>query len=100
MVVCVSAHNKIPYIQEPDVKYIQNTELTGTVDEKHDVIRVGNNVTSSIPVGDVTTSNADITLRAKKTVLDKGTYISVGTKLRIESTVNNSGILHTLKSDE
>ncbi len=100
MVVCVSAHNKIPYIQVPDVKYIQNTELTGTVDEKHDVIRVGNNVTSSIPVGDVTTSNADITLRAKKTVLDKGTYISVGTKLRIESTVNNSGILHTLKSDE
>lgn len=86
-VVCISAHNRIPFVESPDVMYIQNTHITGTIDENHDVIKVGKHVTSSMPTGDVTTSNADITLRAKKVVLDRGTRISIGTKLR---TVNPS----------
>lgn len=40
---------------------------------------------TTIDSGDVTTSNADITLRANEVVLDSGTYNSVGTKLRIEN---------------
>ena len=84
-IVCVSAHNRIPFIQRPDVLYIQNTNIMGTLDETHDIIKVGNHVTTTIDSGDVTTSNADITLRANEVVLDSGTYISVGTKLRIEN---------------
>ena len=49
----------------------------------HDVIKVGNHVTSTVDTGDVTTSNADITLRANKVVLDAGTRISVGSTLKI-----------------
>lgn len=84
-IVCVSAHNRIPFIQISDVAYIQNINITGTLEKNSDVIKVGNHVTSSMPIGDVTTNNADITLRAKKVVLDKGTYISTGSKLRIEN---------------
>lgn len=40
---------------------------------------------TTIDSGDVTTSIADITLRANEVVLDSGTYNSVGTKLRIEN---------------
>lgn len=81
-IVCVSAHNRIPFIQNPDVMYIQNTNITGTLDETHDVIKVGNHVTATIDTGDVTTSNANITLRAGKVLFDSGTYISVGSTLR------------------
>ena len=47
------------------------------------MIKVGNHVTTTIDTGDVTTSNADITLRANQVLLDSGTQISIGSKLRI-----------------
>lgn len=81
-IVCISGHNRIPFIQNPDVLYIQNTNITGTVDESHDVIKVGNHVTTSMATGDVTTSNANITLRANEILLDSGTHISVGSTLK------------------
>lgn len=84
-VVCVSGHNRIPFIQRPDVMYIQNTNISGGLTEVHDVIKVGNHVTSEINPGDVTTSNANILLKARKVVLDRGTYISTGTTLKIEN---------------
>lgn len=82
-IVCISGHNRIPFIQTPDVLYIQNTNITGTLDETHDVIKVGNHVTTSMATGDVTTSNANITLRANEILLDSGTNISVGSTLII-----------------
>lgn len=82
-IICVSAHNRIPFIQTPDVLYIQNTNITGTLDETHDMIKVGNHVTTIMETGDVTTSSADITLRANEVVLDSGTEISVGSSLKI-----------------
>ncbi|WP_337636195.1 hypothetical protein, partial [Hallella sp.] len=66
-----------------DVKYLQNEQITGELKETHDVIKVGNHVTDLKAIGDVTTSNADITLKARKVLLDKGTYISKGSKLKI-----------------
>lgn len=80
--ICVSAHNRIPYIQCPDVMYIQNTNITGTLDETHDIIKVGNHVTTTIDTGNVTTSNANITLRANKVILESGTKISTGSSLK------------------
>ncbi|WP_337568747.1 C25 family cysteine peptidase [Hallella sp.] len=82
-IICVSAHNRVPFIQYPDVKYLQNEQITGELKETHDVIKVGNHVTDLKAIGDVTTSNADITLKARKVLLDKGTYISKGSKLKI-----------------
>ena len=81
-IISVSAHNRIPFIQNPDTLYIQNTNISGTLDENYDVIKVGHHVTTTMSTGNVTTSNADITLRAREVLLDSGTYISVGTKLK------------------
>ena len=39
-------------------------------------------VATSMATGDVTTSNANITLRANEILLDSGTYISVGSTLK------------------
>lgn len=83
--ICVSAHNRIPFIQNPDILYIQNTNITGTLDVTHDVIQVGNHVTNTMETGNVTTTNADITLRAREVLLDSGTSISVGSTLRVVS---------------
>ena len=82
-VVCVSAHNRIPYIQYPDVKYIQNEKISGKLDERHDVIKVGNHVTSSMLPGDVSISNADVVFKARRVLLDSGTYISLGNTMKV-----------------
>lgn len=84
-IVCVSAHNRIPFIQYPDVMYIQNKNITGTLEETHDIIKVGNHVTTAMDAGDVTTSNANIALKANNALLDSGTYISLGSTLRISN---------------
>ena len=84
-IVCVSAHNRIPFVQYSDVKYIQNMNIVGKLEEMHDVIKVGNHVTDSELSGDVTTSEANVNLKARKVLLDKGTYISKGSTLRINS---------------
>lgn len=81
-IVCVSAHNRIPFIQKQDVMYIQNTNIVGNLNETHDVVKVGNHVNPAITTGDVTTSGANITLKAKEVLLDSGTYISVGSTLK------------------
>ena len=84
-IVCVSAHNRIPFVQYSDVKYLQNVNIVGKLEEAHDVIKVGNHVTDSEPTGDVTTSDANVSLKARKVLLDRGTYISKGSTLRINT---------------
>ncbi len=44
--------------------------------------RMPSNNNTSMATGDVTTSNANITLRANEILLDSGTYISVGSTLK------------------
>lgn len=63
--------------------YIQNTNITGTQNETHNIIKVGNHVTSAIDTGDVTISDANVTLRAGKVILDAGTFISEGSNFKI-----------------
>lgn len=84
-IVCVSAHNRIPFVQYSDVKYIQNMNVMGKLEETHDVIKVGNHVTDLETAGDVIVSGANITLNARKVLLDNGTYISKGSTLIINS---------------
>ena len=62
--------------------YIQNTNIVDTLNETHDTIKIGNHVTTKMSFGDVTTSNANIILKAKKVILDSGTYISKGSSLK------------------
>lgn len=81
-IICVSGHNRIPFINKVSVMYIQNTNIVDTLNETHDTIKIGNHVTTKMSFGDVTTSNANIILKAKKVILDSGTYISKGSSLK------------------
>lgn len=81
-IICVSAHNRRPLIHVPNVSYIQNKNITGTLEVTNDTIKIGNHVTTKMNFGDVTTSSANIILKAKKVILDSGTYISKGSSLK------------------
>ena len=81
--VCVSAHNKIPYIETPDILYIQNVTTTGTSSYNADYIKVGTNVTEDIPFGNVTLGGSQVTMTGKNVVLKGTTTVPLGTILNI-----------------
>lgn len=81
--VCVSAHNKIPYIETADILYIQNVTTTGTDTYNADYIKVGTAVTNEVPTGNVTLGGSQVTLKGKKVVLEGTTTVPLGTVLKI-----------------
>lgn len=88
-VVCISAHNKIPFIVEniddESTLYIQNQTLTdgGYYDAR--TIKVGENVTPTQQQGDVNFSLGNYHLVGKQVELHPGTRISVGATMKIEN---------------
>lgn len=81
--VCVSAHDKIPYIENADVLFIQNVTTTGSNSYNADYIKVGTNVTNEIPPGDVTLGGSQVTLTGKRVILNGSTTVPLGTQLTI-----------------
>jgi hypothetical protein len=75
--VCVSAHNKIPYIDGGNI-YIQNRTLTSNEYFESSNIFVGNHVTSNSPYGNVTFQSGNYQLRGNRVELNAGTTISTG----------------------
>lgn len=83
--VCISAHNKIPYIKEAGCIYIQNKTISDDTIYHADQIKVGSNVTSQIPTGQVIVSSGKTTLIGDEVELDKGTIINIGAILEIKT---------------
>ncbi len=81
--VCISAHNKIPFIDESSVTFLQNQSLEGTLTKENDIIRVGSHVTSTEPEGPVIIKTGKTTLRAKTTELNGVTEVKLGAELEI-----------------
>lgn len=48
-------------------------------------IKVGKHVTDQKPQGNVTVTNSNVTIKADKVVLDKGTQINLGSTLKVNS---------------
>lgn len=82
IIVCISAHNKIPYIDDGTL-YIQNQTFTSNSHHENDTIKVGNNVTSTLPQGDVNFMQGTHLMRGNSIELYPGTSVSVGTTLEI-----------------
>lgn len=82
--VCISAHNMIPYLDEGTL-YIQNQTLTDGGYYEAKSIKVGKNVTSTQPQGNVNFSRGDYHLVGKGVELHPGTIISVGTTMKIKT---------------
>lgn len=84
VIVCVSAHNKIPYIYDPtDILYIQNENIDGPKTYNANIIKVGSNITDTKQNGEVNFNSGKITLSGKYVELNGGTTINKGTELNI-----------------
>lgn len=86
VVVCISGHNKIPYIDEPQVVYIQDEIVDGS-EYDADIIRIGSNVTSDIPSGPVVFQGEKTILRSKFISIEGETTIEKGTE--VDFTISN-----------
>lgn len=85
--VCVSGHNKIPFIGYPvcpDTYYIQNEIVQGLKHYKSDVIRAGSQVTDDKPSGEVVFDGGEIKVSGHRLILDRGTTIKPGTKFEVQ----------------
>jgi hypothetical protein len=83
--VCISAHNKIPYVKEAGCHFIQNETITNTITYHADQIKVGSNVTSLKPTGPVIISGGKTTLVGDTVELDGETTIDLGSELEIKN---------------
>jgi len=48
-------------------------------------VKIGKHVTDQKPQGNVTVTNSNVTIKADKVVLDKGTQINLGSTLRVQT---------------
>lgn len=48
-------------------------------------VKIGKHVTDQKPQGNVTVTNSNVTIKADKVVLDKGTQINLGSTLKVNS---------------
>ncbi|MBP5339126.1 MAG: hypothetical protein J6Z14_07475 [Prevotella sp.] len=82
--VCVSAHNKIPFIDEEDIVFLQNEILTGTNNIEADIILVGEHVTDMKSQGVVTLESGSRTSMSAQTIeINSGTTVKQGAELEI-----------------
>ena len=83
--VCISAHNKIPYIKEAGCLYIQNETISNNSTYHADQITVGSNVTSLMPTGPVVVTSGKTTLISDTIELNGETTIELGAEFEIKS---------------
>ena len=85
--VCISGHNKIPYIQQgtmPVDVYVQNETITGTKKYIGKTIKIGTNVTSNKAQGPVVIkSGATVNFYGNDVQIHPGTTIELGAKVNI-----------------
>ena len=84
--VCISAPNKIPYIEDfTGTLYIQNETISESKIYRANKISVGNSVTPSKPSGPVVFSGNNISLSGKEVIIEDETTIELGTSFEIKN---------------
>lgn len=85
--VCISGHNKIPYIKQgvtPVDVYVQNETITGTKTYFGKIIKIGTNVTNSKTQGPVVIkSGATVNFYGNDVQIYPGTTIELGANVNI-----------------
>lgn len=86
LVVCISGHNRIPYITTPEsfqTYYIQNETVGGTKSFSSDTIKIGSNVTTAKPSGPVVFNGTHTTIIGRNVEITGETTIELGTEFEI-----------------
>lgn len=88
IVVCISGHNKIPYIdpgENSNTIYLQNETLTQGGVYQADYIKAGSNVTTTKPIGEINFLQGSYELIGNEIELHPGTTISTGASVEIKN---------------
>ena len=87
VVICISAHNKIPYINTfvNNTFYIQNESVGGTKIYQANTIKVGTNVTNTKPIGSVVFNGNKTILIGNEIEINGETTVELGTELEIHT---------------
>lgn len=85
VVVCISAHNKIPYIDEISGSYIQNQTFTTTTTVSDDFIKVGSNVKYDQTTGPVSVNSGTLILNGNSVEIQGETTVKLGASLEINN---------------
>ena len=88
IVVCISGHNKIPYIDDNGIMFLQNQNITGSNTFTAKTIKVGSHVTSQKAYGDVNFDNGTIILNGNRVELHPGTKVDLDTEFFINTPIN------------
>ena len=83
--VCISSHNKIPYIKEAGCIFIQNETISDTRTYHADQIKIGSSVTTQKPSGPVRFTNGKSKITAEEMELTEETTIEPGAELEINN---------------
>ncbi len=83
--ICISGHNKIPYIKEAGCLFIQNKSISSTSIYHADQIKVGSNVTSLKPSGPVIITGGKTTLIGDVVEVEGETTVNIGASLEINN---------------
>lgn len=84
--ICISGHNKIPYIQNgiaTPTTYIQNETIVGPKTYNNTNIKIGSNVTTTKNPGPVVFQSGSISLTADKIEINPNTTISNQTEFKV-----------------
>ncbi|MBR6639010.1 MAG: hypothetical protein IKL35_01465 [Muribaculaceae bacterium] len=84
--VCISDHNKIPYISYGNIPshiYIQNETISTDKNYDAGLITIGTNVTDTKPTGDVIIQCGEITMSASEYVIHPNVSILSGAKVTL-----------------
>jgi hypothetical protein len=84
-IVCIYAHNKIPYIDVPTECDIQNETITGNNTYSADKIKIGSNVTTSIPVGPVVFNSGTTNINGVTVEFHGETTVNLGAVLNVNN---------------
>ena len=80
VLVCISAPNKIPYIDDPRILFIQNITINDSNSFEADKIYIGSSVTNMKSTGPAVFNGGHNVLRAKEIEIHGGTTINIGTE--------------------
>ena len=83
--ISITKHNKIPLIIENGTIFLQNDTITQDISYEANTIKVGTNVTSAKPTGDVIISGGVTTLKGNTVELAPGTTVEVGAQLKVNN---------------
>ena len=84
VIVCISGHNKIPYIDE-GIIYIQNKTINENVTYKANIIKVGSNVTPQQTSGPVVINNGKTVLKGNTVEIHGDMIVPLGAELEIRN---------------